>query len=135
MQSIVPLVGRVLLAVIFLISGFKKATGFAGTAAYIGSKGLPMAEVLALGAVVVELGGAVLLLIGWKTRVAAAALAAFTLVAGVLFHNFWAFPPEQVGNQMNHFLKNLAIVGGFLYVMAYGPGTISVEGRTPRALP
>ena len=132
MQSVVPLAGRVLLAAIFLLSGARKAMAYAATAGYIGSKGLPAAELLAIGAIVVELAGGVMLLVGWKTRIAAAALALFTLVATLFFHNFWAFPADQVQNQLNHFLKNLAIIGGFLYVMAYGPGQISVEGRAPQ---
>ena len=129
MQSIVPLIGRVLLAAIFLISGYRKLFGFAGLVGYIGSKGLPAAQLLAVAAIVIELAGGLMLLVGWKTRVAAAALAVFTVVATIFFHNFWAFPADQMQNQINHFLKNLAIIGGFLYVIAFGAGQMSIDEK------
>jgi putative oxidoreductase len=129
MQSLVPLLGRILLAAIFISSGFSKITGFEGTVGYIASKGLPMPQVLALGAIVVELGGGLMLLIGWKTRWAAAALLVFTALAALLFHNFWSAPPDQAQNQMIHFMKNLAIVGGFLYVIAFGAGETSIDAK------
>lgn len=130
-----PLLGRLLIAQIFLISGFNKITGFAGTVAYIGSKGLPMPELLAAGAATLELAGGVLLILGWKTRWAALALAVFTLFAALLFHNFWAMPPEQAQNQMIHFMKNLALLGGLFYVITYGSGPLGLDirGKRPAA--
>jgi putative oxidoreductase len=112
MQSLVPLLGRILLAAIFISSGFGKITGFEGTVGYIASKGLPMPQLLALGAIVVELGGGLMLLVGWKTRWAAAALLVFTALAALLFHDFWAAPPDQAQNQMIHFMKNICMAGG-----------------------
>lgn len=126
-ERIAPLVGRILLALIFLMSGLNKFTGLAGTAGYIASKGLPLPQLLATGAAVVELVGGVLLIIGWKARWAALVLFIFTALAALLFHNFWAVAPEQAQNQMIHFMKNLAIMGGLLYVVAYGGGPLSVE--------
>jgi putative oxidoreductase len=126
---ILPLAGRVLLALIFVMSGFGKITGFAGTVGYIASKGLPMAELAAVLAIVVELGGGLLLIAGWKARWAAAALAFFSLVAAFLFHNYWAVPPEMAQNQMIHFMKNLAIAGGLLQIVAHGAGAWSVDGK------
>src|SRR5436190_14867140 len=89
-QDLAALVGRLLLAAIFITSGFGKITGFEGTVGYIASKGLPLPQLGAIIAIVVELGGGILLAIGYKARWAALALAVFTLAAGILFHNYWA---------------------------------------------
>jgi putative oxidoreductase len=124
-----PLAGRILIAIIFVFSGYAKLTGLDGTAGYIASKGLPAAYALALAAMIVELGGGLLLVAGWKTRWVAAALLLFTAVAALIFHNFWAVPPEQVQNQMIHFMKNVSMVGGLLYVVVYGSGPLSVDGE------
>jgi putative oxidoreductase len=126
-QKFGPLAGRILLGLIFVLSGFGKLTGFGGTVGYIASKGLPLPQILAGIALVVELGGGLLLILGWKARWAAAALAIFTVLAALLFHNFWTMPPEQVQNQTIHFLKNLSIVGGLLYVVTYGSGPLAVD--------
>lgn len=123
------LVGRVLLATMFILSGWDKIGGFAGTAGYIQSVGLPMPQVLAAGALVLELVAGVLLVIGWKTRWAALALAVFCILAGVLFHNFWAMPADKQMMQQIMFLKNLAVAGGLLMLAVAGPGRWSVDGR------
>ena len=122
-----PLVGRILIALIFVLSGFSKITGFEGTVGYIASKGLPLPQLAAIGAIIVELGGGILLVLGWKARWAAAAMMVFTAMAALFFHNFWAMPPEQAQNQMIHFMKNISMLGGLLYVVVHGSGPISVE--------
>ena len=122
-----PLVGRILLALIFIISGFGKIMGFDATLGYIRSAGLPFAQLSAMAAIVVELGGGILLVLGWKARWAAAALFVFVLVAALYFHAFWASPPDQAMMQQIQFMKNLAIMGGMLYVVAYGSGPYSVD--------
>jgi putative oxidoreductase len=121
------LVGRILLAIVFIPAGFSKIGGFAGTAGYIASKGLPLPEVGAALAVAVEILAGVALLLGWKTRWAALALAVFTLVASVFFHAFWAVPPEQQMTQYLMFMKNVGIVGGLLAFFAFGPGRLSID--------
>jgi putative oxidoreductase len=126
-QSLAALIGRILLASIFIISGFGKITGFEGTAGYIASKGLPMPQVVAALTILVELGGGILLAIGYKARWAALALAVFTLLAAIIFHNFWAVEAAQKMNQQINFLKNIAITGGMLMVFAFGPGRYSVD--------
>jgi putative oxidoreductase len=122
-----PLVGRTLIALIFVFSGAGKITGFAGTVGYIASKGLPLASAAAVAAIVVELGGGILLILGWKARWAAAAMFVFTAMAAVLFHDFWAVPPDQVQNTMIHFMKNISMMGGLLYVVVHGSGALSLE--------
>jgi putative oxidoreductase len=122
-----PLVGRILIALIFVFAGFGKITGFEGTVGYIASKGMPLPQLAAIGAIIIELGGGILLVLGWKTRVAAMALFLFTGLAALIFHNFWAAAPDQAQNQMIHFMKNLAIMGGLLFVMAHGSGPFSLD--------
>ncbi len=122
-----PLVGRILIALIFVFAGFGKITGFEGTVGYIASKGMPLPQLAAIGAIIIELGGGIMLVLGWKTHWAAAALFLFTGLAALIFHNFWAATPDQAQNQMIHFMKNLAIMGGILFVMVHGAGALSLD--------
>ena len=126
-QDAVALVGRILLAVMFIISGFGKIAGFDGTVGYIASKGLPMAQLVAIGTIAVELGGGIMLAVGFKARWAALALAIFTLLAAIIFHNFWAAEAAQKMSQQINFMKNISIVGGMLMVFAFGPGRLTVD--------
>jgi putative oxidoreductase len=121
------LVARILLTVMFIYSGFGKMMGFEGTAGYIASEGLPVPQLLAIGAIAVELGAGVLLLVGYKARWAALAIFLFLIPTTLLFHNFWASPPEQYQMQQINFLKNLTIMGGMLMVWAFGPGRFALD--------
>ncbi len=121
------LVGRILLALIFIASGFGKITGFEGTVGYIASKGLPLPQLGAIIAIIVELGGGILLVIGYKARWAALTLAIYTLAAGIIFHNYWAAEAAQKMAQQINFWKNISITGGMLMVFALGPGRYSVD--------
>ena len=127
-----PLAGRILIALIFVLSGFGKITGFEGTVGYIASSGLPLPQLAAIGAIIVELGGGILLVVGWKARWAAAAMFIFTALAALIFHNFWAVAADQAQNQMIHFMKNISILGGLLYVIVHGSGPLSVDGGGPK---
>ena len=124
-----PLTGRILLALIFVISGYNKIVGFEGTVGYIASKGLPLAQLGAVLAIVVELGAGVLLVIGWQARWAATAVFLFLIPTTLLFHNFWAVDAARVQMETIQFMKNLCIMGGMLYVMAFGAGPFSVDNR------
>ncbi len=124
-----PLVGRILLSLMFIISGWGKITGFAGTAGYMASKGMPFPQLLLVGAIIVELGGGLMLLFGWNTRLAALAMFLFIIPTTLIFHNFWAADAASVQNQMIHFMKNVTIMGGMLYVMAFGAGPLSLDNR------
>lgn len=128
-QDALALLGRVLLAVLFIPAGFSKLTGFAGTVGYIGSVGLPLPQVGAVLAIVVELGLGLALLLGFKTRLAALGLALFTLAASVLFHNYWAMPADKVMVQQLMFMKNIAVVGGLLAFVAFGAGRFGIDRR------
>jgi putative oxidoreductase len=129
MTDALSLAGRLLLACLFLVSGYDKIGDFAGTAGYIGSKGLPLPQVLAAVTIALEVLGGLLLVIGFKARWVAAAFAAFTIVATILFHNYWVLPEAQQLMQKLMFLKNLAITGGLLMVVAFGAGRWSVDRR------
>ena len=95
-QDAIALIGRVLLAFMFIYSGFGKVTGFEGTVASIAGKGLPLPQVGAAIAIAVELGAGLMLAVGWKARCAAVAIAVFTLAAAVLFHNFWTMTDQAM---------------------------------------
>ena len=128
-QNPLSLLGRVLLALLFVPAGFGKIAGFAGTVGYIASKGVPVPELAAAAAIGVEVGLGLLLLVGLQTRWAALGIALFTLVITFIFHNFWAVPVEQMVMQQQAFFKNIAVVGGLLTVAAWGAGAWSLDAK------
>lgn len=119
-----PVVGRAMLAAIFLISGFGKLAAPAATLEYITSAEVPYPQLALAVAVLIELGCGVLLLIGYRTAQAAALLAAFSVASALIFHHALG---DQ--NQLIHFLKNVAIAGGLLQVIALGAGAYSVDSH------
>lgn len=121
------LLGRLLLAYIFLMSGYGKITGFAGSAKYMAKYGMPAIEPLLVAAIIVELVGGLALAVGWKARWAAWALFLFIIPTTLIFHAYWAVPADQAYGQLIHFQKNLAIMGGMLYVALMGPGRLSLD--------
>jgi putative oxidoreductase len=127
-HSIGLLVARILLAFMFILAGFGKLGDIEGTMAYTASGGIP--GILALPAIGLEILGGLAVLVGWQIRPAALALAAFTVVAGVLYHYVPAQGLEGFAamSEMNHFFKNVAIAGGFVALAVAGPGALSLEG-------
>jgi putative oxidoreductase len=123
------LVGRILIASLFVPAGFNKLMGFAGTTGYIASVGLPLPALGAVIAILVELGLGLALLFGFKTRWTAVILAVFTVVTAVVFHNYWALPEAQKAMMQINFFKNMAIAGGLLAFHAFGPGRLSIDKR------
>ncbi len=119
-----PLLGRVLIGLPFVMSGSSKLTTYGPVAAKISEAGLPLAPLGWLIAVVLELGGGLLLLLGFRVAEVALALAVFTLATAVFFHHNFV---DQ--NQMIHFLKNIMIVGGLLQIAHFGAGQYSVDAR------
>lgn len=122
--SIIPAIGRVLLATIFVFSGVGKLMAPAATLGYIASSGLPFAPLAMAVAIAVELGGGVALALGIQTRIVAAILAAFSIVTALAFHTALG---DQ--NQLIHLLKNFAMAGGLLQVVAFGAGAFSFDNR------
>ena len=127
-RDIAALLARILLVALFVLSGFGKLGNFAGTVSYIASTGLPFPELGAVIAIALELGGGLLVLIGWRARWVALILAIFAVVVGLLFHPYWA--DAEAGARLGDFInfwKNISIAGGFLMVFAFGPGRYSVD--------
>ena len=129
LQTPLALVGRILLAILFIKYGFEKVVGFQGTVGYIAAKGLPMPAVLAALATVVELGGGILLAIGLLAGWGVRGLARFCVLTAYLGHPC-STPPEaqQYGDQIS-FFKDLALAGGLLVVAGFGAGAASIDGR------
>jgi len=121
-----PLIGRILLSAIFILAGFNKITGFENTAGYMASKGLPMTDVLLVLTIIIELGGGILILIGWQARWAATVIFLFLIPVTVIFHPFWTMEGQEAMHQYHSFMKNLAIMGGMMYIMVYGAGPLSL---------
>jgi putative oxidoreductase len=124
-----PLVGRILIGMIFLLSGLSKISTFAGTAGWMTSKGVPMAEVLLAITMVIEIGASVMIISGFKARLGAAALFLWMIPVTFVFHNFWSMPAAEQQIQMIMFMKNLGLMGGMLYIMAFGSGPMSLDRK------
>ena len=119
--------GRVGLAAIFLWSGYGKLVHMDGNIGYMKAFGVPAPELLIWPALLAELVGGSLLLVGWKARWAALALIVFTVPATFIFHAYWGVPADQVMNAQIHFMKNLAVLGGLLTVFAHGSGRYAFD--------
>jgi putative oxidoreductase len=123
------LIGRLLIAYLFVPAGWGKIVGFAGSVGYATSKGMPMPDIAVAIATVFEFGGGLMLLFGWQTRLAAAVRAFYVAVLTPIFHNFWALPQAQQMVQKINFDKNAAIIGGLLFLVALGAGRWSLDAR------
>ena len=123
-NDVTLLVARLFYSSLFILYGYFKLTAYAGTATYMAGKGLVPGDLFAVLAIVFELGGGLLMLVGYQTRCVALALAIYTLIAALIAHTHWAD-----ANQLTHFFKNMAIVGGSLAFVAFGAGAYSVDGR------
>jgi putative oxidoreductase len=124
-----PLIGRIMMATVFLFSASGKIAAFAATAALMASRGMPMVEVLLVIAIAIEVVAGIAMIVGWHTRIAAFALAVFLTTATLYFHNYWTYPAAQTTNQRNHFMKNVGFVGGLLFVIGMGAGPLSLDAR------
>ncbi|NKI71141.1 DoxX family membrane protein [Collimonas pratensis] len=111
-------VGRILLASLFVISGTLKIVDFSGVAGYMDRIGVPFATLAVLAAILFELGGGLAILSGWRVRPVTVAVAVFTAIATLTAHRFWQADPAAMQNQLNHFLKNIAIIGALLMLAA-----------------
>jgi putative oxidoreductase len=132
LQDTLALVGRMLLAWLFVPAGFGKIAGFSGAVGYATSVGLPLPEVGVAVGLLIELVGGLMLLVGFMTRPAAVLLAFFTLVASFFFHAYWSLPADQAMMQQLMFNKNLAISGGLLAFAAFGAGRWSLDAKRQR---
>lgn len=135
MEKLVPyalLIGRVLMSIIFIKSGYGKLTGFDGTAAFMQSKGMVAVPFFLTMTIFVELGGGISLLLGFCPRYAALALALFLIPVTYIFHPFWALEAPERMMQTINFMKNIAIIGGLLAFFAAGSGALSIYSPVMR---
>ena len=116
-------VGRVFIAAIFVISGLGKVSGYAGTQAYMEAMGVPGAMLPIV--IALEVLGGLAIIVGWQTRIVAFLLAGFTIVSAIVFHSDFGDQMQQIS-----FMKNIAIAGGFLFLVANGPGALSLDNRS-----
>jgi putative oxidoreductase len=123
------LVGRALIGFLFLVVGIRLIMNYGGTIGYFAKLGFPAPTAMVWLAIIIMLGCGIPLIAGWKTRSVSWILVAYVVIATAMAHRFWEFDAAQYANQLNHFLKNLALIGGLLYVITFGPGTMSVDGR------
>ena len=127
-QQIAPLFGRILIAFIFIPAGIMKITGFGATAGYMASKGLPMVNILLILTIIIELGGGIMVLLGWRASEAALVIFLFLIPVSVVFHGFWGIE-DPGGVQMRMFMKNVGIMGGLLIIAGMGSGPLSLGGN------
>lgn len=132
-----PAIGRVLLALIFVLSGISKLGAIAATSAHMATAGIPYANDLVWGAVALELGGGIMLIVGLLARLVAAAFFFYVLILAVLFHAYWTMTGAAAHSQFSIFFEHIAIMGGMLFVVAFGAGPYSIDaliwGRHPQA--
>ena len=124
-----PLAARCLLALVFLLAGLEKVFGWTASAQYMAAKGMPVVPLFLIGAIALELGGSLSVILGLKARWGAAALILFTIPTTLIFHDFWAL--DGAARQINQimFMKNLAMIGGLLLVVRHGAGALSLDAR------
>lgn len=127
------LIGRILIAAIFLLSGFSKLTDLPGTVKHMAAMGIPYPDTLALVAGSAEILGAIAIATGFLTRLASLGLILFMIPTTLIFHAFWNYTGEERLPQMVNFMKNVAITGGLAVLMAQGAGRLSIDHRIRRA--
>jgi putative oxidoreductase len=132
-QSWMLLLSRILVGSLFVVIGIRTAMYFSGGVGYFTKLGFPVPEATTWLALIIDIGAGSLLIAGWKTRWVSWLLVVFVAIAIAMAHRFWEYDATQYANQLNHFLKNLAIIGGLLYLIAFGPGAMSVDGRSGSA--
>lgn len=131
-QQVTPVLGRLLIAVLFIPAGLSKITKFAATAGYMSSKGLPASEVLLVLTIIIELGGGIMILLGWRAAEAALVIALFLIPVTVIFHGFWGIEDAKMMTTQQHmFMKNVAIIGGLFCLSGLGSGPFSLRKATP----
>lgn len=125
------LIGRILLSAIFLMSGTQKLLQWNQTMDHMRSEGMTAVPLLLVGAVIFELAGGLMLLLGWRARLGALLLVVFLIPTTLIFHDFWTYQEAAaMQNQMQHFMKNITIMGGLLMVAAFGPGRVAAHVRS-----
>ena len=128
-QSWTPLIGRILIGSLFLVEGIHQAMSYTGIVGYFARLEFPAPEAMVWLSIIIHVAGGIMLIAGWKTKWASWLLLALVVIATATAHRFWQFDAMQYGIQLNHFLKNVAIIGGLLYLAAFGAGAMSLDAR------
>jgi putative oxidoreductase len=135
-QGLLSLTGRVLLCTIFFMAaGGNKIPNFNKVAETMEKQGIPLPQLMLVGAIVFLLVGSASVIVGYKARFGAALLAIFLVLASYYFHNFWALPDDQKQDQMIQFMKNLSMFGAMLFLIANGPGAWSLDACLAKKAP
>jgi putative oxidoreductase len=129
------LIGRILIGSLFLVEGIRQVVFCAGSVGYFNKLGFPVPEAMVWLSIIIHIAGGILLIVGWKAQWTSWVLLLLVVIATAMGHRFWQFDAAQYGNQLDHFLKNLAIIGGLLYVITLGAGAMSVDGRKGGSAP
>lgn len=129
MNHVVLLGARVLMALPFLIAGARKLLTWKATVAYFGKLGIPYPEVVLPLTLLVEVGGGIAIIANWRIRDVSVLMAFFCIGTALLAHRFWAVDPAQFNNQLNHFLKNVGLAGGFLMLTAAAMGAVTFKAK------
>ncbi len=133
MQAICAVVGRIMIALIFVMSAVgNKIPNFSAVAGYMAGEGVPLPHVLLAGAIVFLLVGGLSVIFGFKTRIGALLLLIFLILATFFFHDFWNFAGDERQEQMIQFMKNLSLMGTMVFLIAMGPGPLSLDAVRPR---
>lgn len=128
-QDSIMLIGRVCISVLFIIAGFEKIMHFPDAAAFIASQNLPYSSVLAFVAIILELGGGIMVFVGWKARIGGLMLFIFSIPTAWKLHSFWSVAPAVSQNPLQHLFTEIALIGAILYIVACGAGGFSFDGR------
>jgi putative oxidoreductase len=132
-SSAVPLVGRVLVSTIFIFSGLAKVMAFSMMTGFAASKGMPLPSLMIAGAATVEILGGLAVLVGLRAKIIGWILFAYLIPTTIIFHNFWTLQGADRMDGQAHFMKNVAIMGGLLFLAAFGPGAYSLDARQAKA--
>lgn len=128
-QNLALVIARILISYLFISAGVGKIMHFGSTVSYIADHGLAVPGILAIIALIVEIGGGLMVLLGLWARIGALALAIFVIVITFIFHAYWNASAAEVTSQMNNFYKNAAILGGLIYIIALGAGSFALIRR------
>lgn len=129
-ESLAPLIGRILISQIFLMSGIHKIMAWNQTAASMEKEGVVVVPLILLGGIIFEIGGGLSVLLGWRARLGALALIVFLIPTTLIFHDFWTYEGDHQQMQMIHFMKNLSIMGGLFILLGLGAGCCSLDRKS-----
>lgn len=124
-----PFLGRLLLSIIFIVGGILKAKTFESSSAYLLSQGIAMSDALLIIIISIEMVGGTLILVGLQARMAAMIIFIYLIPATLFFHPYWTFTGTELMTHLHHFFKNMAMMGGMMFIMVHGAGPLSLDNQ------